>query len=124
MTSQAKTGAIAQMTRAVRGLESAIDKLQEAYDKATFTEQGDLLQLITELGERLDVTRTFLAHLKTSEVTVTRPDAGAYDRLDRALAKLQELDVQTNAVSRVINVASAVARAIKSTRREVSGRAT
>ena len=60
MPTQAKTNAIAQITRAVNGLEAAVAKLQEAYNTASFSEQGQLLQLITELGERLDVNRTFL----------------------------------------------------------------
>lgn len=121
---QAKTEAIGQITRAIRGLEIAIDKLEEAYLSANFSEQGQILQLITELGERLDVNRIFLAHLKAGEVTVQRPQPGAYDQLDAALAKLQELEVQTNSVGRVLRVAGAMARTVKRTRREVSQRST
>ena len=119
-----KTEAIAQITRAVRGLEVAIDKLQEAYRFADFSERGKLLELITELGERLDVNRIFLAHLKAAEVTVAKPTADAYKKLDAALAKLQDLEVQTASVGRVINVATAFAKTVKQTRREVSTRAT
>ena len=57
MTLTAKTEAVAQITRAVRGLEIAIDKLEEAYRLATVSEKRKLLLLITELGERLDVPR-------------------------------------------------------------------
>jgi hypothetical protein len=124
MPEKAKTEAIAQITLAVRGLEVAIDKLQEAYAFATFSEQGELLELITELGERLDVNRVFLAHIKASEVTVKTPAADAYAKLDKALAKLHALEVQSAAVSRVLNVAAALGRAAKSTRKEVSTRAT
>ncbi len=124
MTIAAKTEAIAQITRAVRGLEIAIDKLQEAYLLADFSEQGELLELITELGERLDVNRIFLAHLKAAEVTVAKPTAEAYKKLDAALAKLQKLEVQTASVNRVINLATAFAKTIKQTRKEVSKRAT
>ena len=120
---KAKNDAIGQMTRAVRGLDAAIDKLQEAYVLASFSDQGDLLELITELGERLDVNRIFLAHLRASEVTVKPPAKNAYKSLDAALAKLQKLDVQTSAVARVIAVASALASTVKKTRKEVSTRA-
>lgn len=119
-----KIEATAQITRAVRGLEAAIDKLQEAYHTADFDEQGELLELITELGERLDVNRIFLAHLKASEVTVEPPDAGAYAKLDAALAELQDLEVQTAGVVRVIEVTTAMAETVKETRNEVSTRAT
>ena len=119
-----KIEATAQITRAVRGLEVAIDKLQESYQIADFDEQGELLELITELGERLDVNRIFLAHLKASEVTVEPPGAGAYAKLDAALAELQELEVQTAGVVRVIEVTAALAETVKETRNEVSTRAT
>lgn len=124
MSQAAKTEAIGQMTRVVRGIDIAIDKLQEAYMLATFSEQGELLELITELGERLDVNRIFLAHLKAAEVTVKKPTPDAYKRLDAVLAKLQDLDVQTAGLSRVLNVATALAKTVKTTRREVSSRAT
>lgn len=124
MPTQAKTDAIAHITRAVAGLETAIAILQDAYVMATFTERRELLRLITELAERLDINRIFLAHLKTIEVTVSRPSAGAYDRLDRALARLQRIDVATNSVIRIMNVAAALGRTVRSSRREVSRRAT
>lgn len=124
MPHAAKPEAIGQITRAVRGLEIAIDKLQEAYLTASFSEQGQLLELIAELGERLDVNRIFLAHLKASEVTVKKPEADAYKRLDKALAKLQKLEVETAGVKRTLNVATALAKTVKATRKEVSSRAT
>jgi hypothetical protein len=124
MTLTAKTEAIAQITRAVRGLEIAIDKLEDAYRLATVSEKRKLLLSITELGERLDVNRIFLAHLKAAEVTVKKPDPGAYEKLDAALAKLQVLEVKTGATKKVIRVASALAGTIKRTRNEVSSRAT
>lgn len=123
MSQAAKTEAIGQITRAIRGIEVAIDKLQEAYMLATFSEQGELLEIITELGERLDVNRVFLAHLKPAEVTVKKPTTDAYKKLDAALARMQVLEVQTAGVSRVVNVATALARTVKATRKEVSSRA-
>ena len=119
-----KTEATAQFTRAVRGLEIAIDKLQEAYLFADFSEQGDLLELITELGERLDANRIFLAHLKAAEVKVKKPTADAYKKLDAALAVLQQQEVETAATKKVIRVTLALAGTIKSTRNEVSSRTT
>jgi len=124
MPELAKTEAIAQITRAIGGLQSAIATLQMAYGKATFAEQGEILQAITELGQRLDINKIFLAHLKTSEVTVRSPSAHAYARLDNALARLHAIDVATDSVRRILNVVGALATTVKSTRREVSSRAT
>ena len=124
MPELAKTEAIAQITRAIAGLQGAITTLQLAYGRATFAEQGEILQAITELGQRLDINKIFLAHLKTSEVTVRNPPAAAYTRLDNALARLQAIDVASDSVRRILNVVGALATTVKSTRREVSSRAT
>jgi len=123
MTS-AKIQAIGQMTRAVNGLETAIRELQKIYPMATVSEKSDLLEQITALGERLDINRIFLAHLKTSEVTVTKASRDEFVRLDRALARLQKLEVETNSVTRVLYVAKALASSVKQARKSVSKRAT
>lgn len=121
---KAKTEAIAHITRAVHGLDTAIKALQAVFSRATFSEQGELLEQITALGERLDVNRIFLAHLKTAEVTVSKASSDEFARLDRALARLQTLEVETASVSRVLSVAKALASSAKQTRKKVSSRAT
>jgi len=121
---KAKTEAIAQITRVVLGLETAIEKLQLVWPRATFSEKGNLLEQITALGERLDVNRIFLAHLKAAEVTVTKASRDEFIRLDRALLRLQELEVETDSVSRVLSVVKSLASAAKLTRKKVSARAT
>ena len=105
-------------------MEVALDKLDDAYRFATVADKRKLLESITELGERLVVNRIFLAHLKAAEVTVKKPKAEAYEKLDKALAKLQELEVKTGATKKVIRVVSALAGTIKKTRNEVSSRTT
>ena len=121
---KAKIEAIAHITRAVSGLELAIENLQMVFSRATFSEQGMLLEQITALGERLDVNRIFLAHLKTTEVTVTKANRDDFARLDRALARLQKLEVEGESVSRVLSVAKALASSVGQTRKNVSRRAT
>ena len=120
----AKAEAIGQMTRAVNGLETAISALQAAYDRATFSEQGQLLEQIGDLGERLDVNRIFLAHLRAAEVTVKKASQDEYARLDRALARLQKMEVETASVGRVLSITAALASSVKQTRSKVSQRAT
>jgi len=120
----AKTEAIGQMTRAVNGLETAIAALHAAYSRATFSEQGQLLERIGELGERLDVNRIFLAHLRAAEVTVKKATQGEYARLDRALTRLQKMEVETASVGRVLSITAALASSVKQIRSKVSRRTT
>ena len=120
----AKTEAIGQMTRALNGLETAISALQAAYLRATFSEQGKILERIGELGERLDVNRIFLAHLRAAEVTVKKATPGEYARLDSALARLQKMEVETASVGRVLAITAALASSVKQTRSKVSQRTT
>ncbi len=124
MPIDAKIEATAHLTRAVRGLEVALDKLLEAYHTADFSDQGDILELITELGERLDVNRIFVAHLKATETIVKKPSKDAYRKLDAALAKLQKLDLETDSLSKVLKIANALIRSVGNTREEVSSRTT
>ena len=118
-----KTEAIAQMTRAISGLAKAINVLDSAYDFALATEKRKLFRLLTELEERLEINRSFIRHLKASEVVVKKPSNDAYTKLDNALAKLHAIDVQTNGVKRVMTVVAALGSAVKATRAEVSSRA-
>ena len=122
--STAKDEAIAHMVRAVRGLEKAIDKLDAAFDYALVSEQRQIFKLLTLLDERLEMARAFLRHLKAAEVVVSAPEPGVYQALQNALTKLQAVEVETSGVSRVINVATALANTVKRTRKEVSSRAT
>lgn len=122
--SKAKKESIAHITRSVNGLEMAIEELQKAFFRATFSEQGKLLVQITELGERLDVNRIFLAHLKTAEVVVKKASRDEFKRLDRALANLQKLEVESDSITRILSVAKSLAFAVKQTRKSVSKRAT
>ena len=118
-----KTEAIAQMTRAISGLAKAINVLDSAYDFALATEKRKLFRLLTELEERLEINRSFIRHLKASEVVVKKPSNDAYTKLDNALAKLHAIDVQTNGVKRVMRVVAALGSAVKAIKAEVSSRA-
>ena len=119
-----KTESIAQISRAVRGLERAIDKLDEAVAISSTTQKRQIFKLITQLEERLEVNRAFLRHIRAADVDVSRPPDDAYKRLDTALANLQELEVETNSLRRVMTTTAALVRAVSSTRTEVSSRST
>jgi anion-transporting ArsA/GET3 family ATPase len=119
-----KEEAIAQMSRAIRGLDAAIGKLDRAAALALATEKRKIFKLITELEERLGMARAFLRHLQTADVVVEPPKATSFKKLEKALANLQAIEVKTNAVAKLLAVAAALGDAVVGTRAEVSGRAT
>jgi hypothetical protein len=124
MAQQDKDEAIAQMARAIRGLNTAIGKLDQAFAFAVTTQKRRLFKVITELEERLVTAKTFLAHLKAAEVVVKPPKPASYRQLEQALTALQAIEVNNNAVARVLAAASALGDAVLATRTEVSARAT
>lgn len=119
-----KDEAIAQMSRAIRGLNAAIGKLDQAFPFAVTTQKRRLFALITELEERLVMAKTFHSHLKAAQVVVEPPTAASYRQLEQALTALQAIEVKTGAVARVLAAASALGDAVLATRTEVSERAT
>ena len=119
-----KQEAIEQMSRAVRSLKKAIDKLDDAFNSALASDQRKLFKVITALEERLEINRTFLRHLKAAEVVVKKPPAEAYDKLSAAITEMQKVEVETNGFTRLLSVAVALGKTIKTTRAEVSSRAT
>lgn len=119
-----KEEAIGQMSRAIRGLNAAIGKLDEAFPFALATQKRKLFKLITELEERLAMANIFIGHLRAAQVVVEPPTASSYQALEQALADLQAIEVTTGAVGKVIAVAAALGDAVAATRTEVSGRAT
>lgn len=119
-----KEEAIGQMSRAIRGLDAAIDKLDEAFPFALATQKRKLFRLITLLEERLVMARAFIRHLQAAEVVVDPPTATSYKALEQALADLHAVEVKTGAVTRVLKVAAALGDAVVTTRTEVSERAT
>ena len=119
-----KEEAIAQMSRAIRGLNGAISKLDQAFAFAVTTQKRRLFKQITELEERLAMANIFIGHLRAADVVVEPPAAASYRALEQALADLQAVEVTTGAVGKVIAVAAALGDAVAATRTEVSGRAT
>jgi hypothetical protein len=119
-----KEQAIAQMSRAIRGLDAAIGKLDRAVTLALATEKRRIFRLITELEERLGMARAFIRHLQAADVVVEPPKATSFRALEKALADLQAIEVKTNAIARLLAVAAALGDAVVATRTEVSARAT
>lgn len=124
MAKKDKDEAIAQMARAIRGINNAIDKLDQAFPFALATQKRRIFKMITELEERLVTAKTFLSHLRAAQVVVDPPKATSYRQLERALTALQAIQVTTGAVTRVLAAASALGDAVLATRTEVSARAT
>lgn len=119
-----KEEAIGQMSRAIRGLDTAIDKLDKALVFALVPEKRRIFKLLTALEERLVLARAFIRHLQAADVVVAPPKATSYRQLERALKALQAIQVANGAVARVLAAAAALGDAVLDTRTEVSGRAT
>jgi len=119
-----KEEAIGQMSRAIRGLDAAIDKLDKAFAFALVPEKRKIFKLMTALEERLVMARAFIRHLQAAQVVVDPPTPSSYQQLEQALTALQAIQVTTGAVTRVLAVASALGDAVLATRTEVSSRAT
>ncbi len=122
MSNTDKTEAIAQLQRAIRAIERAMQTLDEVYYQALVPEQRAIFKLSTKLNERLEAAEFFLRHIKAAEVTVKPPGTNSYKKLDKALVDLMAMQLETDSVKRILKVIGAVGDAVKSTREDVSAR--
>lgn len=117
-----KIEAIGELESGIRAIDRILLILDDFKLGASFADRKRLLKLMADLSDRRQNAAAQVAHMKAAEVEVSPASPESYQALDNALKELQQFQQDTGTVKKAMQVAGAIATAIRSTREDTSRR--